>query len=58
MGAKYTEGQQRASAKYLQGKHQVRLIIPEEDYQRYKGEAAKRMMSVNQFIVECIEKEM
>lgn len=58
MGAKYTEGQARASAKYMADKHQVRLIVPEADFERYKAEAERQGLSINQFVINCIEKEM
>lgn len=59
MGKKYTEGQAKATANYMKNKHQIRVIVPEEDAERYKSAAeSKGFPSLNKFIIDCIEKVM
>lgn len=58
MGSKYTEGQAKATANYMKNKHQIRVIVPEEDAERYKAAAKKEGKSLNQFIIDHIEKGM
>ena len=59
MGAKYTERQAAATAKYMQDKHTIRVVVSKEKADEYKAMAeAKGFSSLNQFIIHCIEKEM
>ena len=59
MGAKYTEGQRRATANYMKDKHTIRVVVTKEDADRYKRIASERgYPSLNQFIIDCIEKGM
>lgn len=58
MGSKYTKGQADATARYMQDKHMIRVVVPKEDADRYKAEAEKQGKSLNKFITECIEKQM
>lgn len=59
MGAKYTEGQKRATANYMKDKHTIRVVVTKEDADRYKKAAEERgYSSLNKFIIDCIEKGM
>lgn len=59
MGAKYTEGQKRATANYMEDKHTIRVVVTKEEADRYKKTAEERgYPSLNKFIIDCIKKEM
>ena len=56
MGAKYTEGQKRATANYMEDKHTIRVVVTKQNADRYKKIAAERgYPSLNKFIIDCIE---
>ena len=55
MGAKYTESQKKAIKKYMRDKRALRVVAKEEDVERYRIAAKKRGMSLNRFIITCIE---
>lgn len=59
MGKKYTQGQAKATAKYMSDKHTIKVVVPVADADRYK-EAAKAngFSSLNKFIISCVEKEL
>ena len=55
MGSKYTKDQAKATAKYMQDKHTFRVIVTNKKAAQYRAaEAAGK--SINQFIIDCIEK--
>lgn len=55
----YTESQKRATIKYLNEKtDDIRLRVKAGLKAKYKAEAEKRGMSMTQFIVSCVEKEI
>ncbi|HJD33413.1 MAG TPA: hypothetical protein H9911_02580 [Candidatus Mediterraneibacter tabaqchaliae] len=55
----YTEAQKRASIKYMAEKtDDIRLRVKSGLKAKYKAEAEKRGMSMTQFIVNCVEKEI
>ncbi len=55
----YTEAQKRASIKYMSEKtDDIRLRVPKGLKDKYKAEAEKRSMSMTQFIISCVEKEI
>ena len=55
----YTEAQKRASIKYMAEKtDDIRLGVKAGLKAKYKAEAEKRGMSMTQFIVNCVEKEL
>lgn len=55
----YTESQKRASIKYIAEKtDDIRLRVPKGLKYRYKAEAEKRGISMTQFIINCVEKEL
>ena len=59
MGAKYTEGQRKATANYMKDKHTIRVVVTKEEADRYKKAAEERgYPSLNKFIIDCIEKGM
>lgn len=59
MGAKYTEGQKNATANYMKDKHTIRVVVTNEKAAEYKQAAEQKgFSSLNQFIIDCIEKGM
>ena len=55
----YTEAQKRASIKYMTEKtDDIRLRVKAGLKDKYREEAEKRGMSMTQFIVSCVEKEI
>ena len=56
MGSKYTEAQAKASEKYLKNLDEIRIRIPKGKKEEYKAMAAESGKSLNQFIIDCIEK--
>lgn len=58
MGAKYTEGQAKATANYMKDRHTIRVVVPKEKAEQYKSIAEQKGMSLNQFIINCIESQI
>ena len=58
MGAKYTAAQALSSKYYLSKFDEIKIRIPKGDKDKYKQAAAEQDKSLNQFIIDCIEKEM
>lgn len=56
MGAEYTKAQRNASDKYMAKMHTIRVVVPKEDAEKYKQLAKDKGLSLNKFIIECIEK--
>lgn len=55
----YTEAQKRASIKYMAEKtDDIRLRVKAGLKDKYKTEAEKRGISMTQFIINCVEKEL
>ncbi|KSV59089.1 hypothetical protein [Acetivibrio ethanolgignens] len=55
----YTEAQKKASIKYMAEKtDDIRLRVPKGLKNKYKIEAEKRNVSMTQFIINCVEKEL
>lgn len=55
----YTEAQKKASIKYISNKtDDIRLRVPKGLKDKYKAEAEKRGISMTQFIISCVEKEI
>lgn len=55
----YTEAQKKASIKYMSEKtDDIRLRVPKGLKDKYRVEAEKRGISMTQFIVNCVEKEI
>lgn len=55
MGAKYTEGQARACAKYMEDKHTIRVTVTKDKAEQYKKLAKSQGKSLTQYIVDLIE---
>lgn len=55
MGAKYTKGQARAIAKYMEDKHTIKVIVPKQKAEEYKRQAESEGKSLNRFIIDRIE---
>lgn len=58
MGRKYTEGQAKATANYMKDKHTIRVVVRKEKADEYKTAAKAAGKSLNQYIIDCIEKRM
>lgn len=59
MGGKYTDAQKRASIAYLKDKtDSIQIRTPKGTKDRWKTAAATRGISLNQFIVETMEREI
>ena len=56
MGKKYTEAQARATAEYMKNKHTIRVVVSKEKAEEYKKLAAAEGKSLNQYVIDCIEK--
>lgn len=56
MGAQYTQAQAKAAKKYLEGFEEIKLRIPNGKKTEYKRMAEAEGKSLNQFIIDCIEK--
>ena len=55
----YTEAQKKASIKYMSEKtDDIQLREPKGLKNKYKAEAEKRGISMTQFIINCVEKEI
>ncbi|WP_287971519.1 hypothetical protein [Blautia sp.] len=55
----YTEAQKKASMKYMAEKtDDIRLRVKAGLKEKYRAEAEKRGISMTQFIVNCVEKEI
>lgn len=58
MGAKYTQGQKQATKNYMMDKHVIRVTVKKDKAEIYRKKAQEKGMSLNRFIIECIEKQM
>lgn len=59
MGNKYTEAQKKASLKYLQERtDDIRLRVPKGTKSRWQEAAASKGVSMTQFVVETMEREL
>lgn len=59
MGGQYTEAQNRATQKYINKKYDTITVRPAKGTKdRWREEADKRNKSLNQFIVDTVEKEI
>lgn len=58
MGKIYTQAQAKATAHYMQDKRTIRVVVTKEKADQYKGLASDAGKSLNQFIIDCIEKAL
>lgn len=56
MGAKYTAGQAKATANYMNDKHTIRVVVTKDKAEEYKQLAESAGKSLNRYIIDCIEK--
>ena len=56
MGAKYTEAQAAASRRHLEKFDEIRIRVPKGKREEYKQQAEAEGKSLNQYIIDCIEK--
>ena len=45
----------KATAKYMQNKHTIRVVVEKEKAEYYKKLAEKSGKSLNKYIIDCIE---
>ena len=59
MGKEYTEAQKRASLKYMSEKtDDIRIRAKKGTKERWREAAARREKSLNQFVIDSVEKEI
>ena len=56
MGGKYTEAQKKATNEYMKKMHTIKVVVTKEKADEYKMLAKAEGKSLNQFIIDCIEK--
>lgn len=56
MGKAYTEAQKKATAKFMADKHTIRVVVTKEKANQYKAKAEAEGKSLNQYIIDCIER--
>ena len=56
MGGKYTKAQAEAAKRYLEKHDQIRIRVPGGKKAEYIERAAAEGKSLNQYIIDCIEK--
>lgn len=56
MGNKYTEAQKKATAKFMEDKHTIRVVVTKRKAEEYKAKAKSEGKSLNQYIIDCIER--
>lgn len=56
MGKKYTEAQKKATAKFMEDKHTIRVVVTKDKANEYKSKAEAEGKSLNQYIIDCIER--
>ena len=54
MGAKYTDAQKEATAKYQKTLASLSIRIKKEEYEKYKEAAAAAKMSLREFIISAL----
>lgn len=57
MANKYTEAQKRASYKYQADKVKIQILVTPDQREKYKTLASSRELSLQQLIVNLLEKE-
>ena len=58
MGRKYTESQKRATTEYLKSLASISIRLKKEDYEKYKKAAAKRNMSLREFVISSMNEKI
>ena len=56
MGREYTEAQKKATAKFMEDKHTIRVVVTKSKAEEYKAKAKSEGKSLNQYIIDCIER--
>ena len=56
MGAQYTSSQAKASSEYLKKLDRITIRVPKGTKEKYKRFADSKGQSLNQFIIDCIER--
>ena len=52
------ETQARATAKYMEDKHTIRVVVTKEKAEEYKERAKEQGKSLNQYIIDLIENDI
>lgn len=58
MGVKYTPGQAKATEKYMQDKHVIKVVVTKDKAEEYKKLAKSEDKSLNKFVIDCIEEKV
>lgn len=58
MGNKYTEAQAKATRKYLAKTVSIQIRVTEEQRDKYKAAASNKGMSLSQYIISLLNKEV
>lgn len=58
MGAKYTKGQAKATAKYMEDKHTFKVVVTNEQAEKYRAAAEAEGKSISKFFIECAEEKI
>ena len=56
MGAKYTRAQAEAAKRYIADLDEIRIRVPKGKKEEYKAKAEAEGKSLNQYIIDCIER--
>lgn len=56
MGSKYTKAQAAATKRYLEGFDEIKIRVPKGKKEYYKEQAEQEGKTLNQFIIDRIEK--
>ena len=57
MSGKYTKAQAKAAEKYLKNFERITIRVPKGEKKIYEEKAKKNGKSLNQYIIDCINKE-
>lgn len=58
MGAKYTEAQKKATAKYQKTLANISIKVSKEEYTKYKEAAERRGQSLREFVLTSMQEMM
>lgn len=56
MGNKYTDAQKEATKRFMSDKHTIRVVVTKIKADEYKAKAKAEGKSLNQYIIDCIER--
>ena len=56
MQKELTDAQKKATAKFMEDKHVIRVVVKKSKADEYKAKAESAGKSLNQYIIDCIER--